>query len=91
MTNRARLAARTTQRIADATEALLAGGVLEAVTLQAIAREAGVTVQTVLRHMGSRDGCLRTVAKGVEARVRRQREASVPGDVAGAIADLPAH
>ena len=91
MTNRARLAARTTQRIADATEALLAGGVLEAVTLQAIAREAGVTVQTVLRHMGSRDGCLRTVAKGVEARVRRQREASVPGDVAGAIAGLLAH
>ena len=77
-TKRARAAGRTTERIVAATEALLAGGPIGDVTLQAIAAGAGVTVQTVLRHMGSRDGCVRAVAERVRARVDAQRGGTLP-------------
>ena len=91
MTKRARAAAETTERIVDATERLLATTPLPEVTLQAIADGAGVTVQTVLRHMGSRDGCFDAVAARVRARIDQRRGASAPGDVEGAIAGLMAH
>lgn len=91
MTNRAQSASRTRERIVSATEKLLATGSIEDVTLLAIAEGSGVTVQTVLRHMGSRDGCFRAVGERVQQRVWRQRESSAPGDVAGAIAGLMAH
>jgi AcrR family transcriptional regulator len=90
MTNRSRAMSVTTERIVASTEALLASRPIDEVTLQAISRDSGVAVQTVLRHMGSRDGCMRAVAERVEGRVRRHREASVPGDVPGAIAGLMA-
>ncbi len=91
MTNRARRAAQTTERIVASTESLLADGPLSDVTLPAIADGAGVTVQTVLRHMGSRDGCLHAVGERVAERVEAQREATRPGDVDEAIASLVAH
>lgn len=91
MTNRSRAMSVTTERIVASTEALLASRPIGEVTLQAISRDSGVAVQTVLRHMGSRDGCMRAVAERVEVRVRRHREASVPGDVPSAIAGLMAH
>lgn len=61
------------------------------ITLHAIAAESGVTVQTVLRHMGSRDGCFARAGERVAARVEAQRGGSRPGDVAGAIDDLVSH
>lgn len=91
MTNRARRAAQTTDRIVTSTERLLASGPLADVTLPAIAEGAGVTVQTVLRHMASRDGCLDAVAQRVAKRVEAQRGATLPGDVDGAISSLVAH
>lgn len=91
MTNRARSTSRTTERIVSATETLLASKPIDEVTLLAIASGAGVTVQTVLRHMGSRDGCFRAVGDRVHQRVRGQRESSAPGDVSGAVAGLMAH
>ena len=91
MTNRARRAAQTTERIVASTEALLAGAPLGDVTLPAIAEGAGVTVQTVLRHMGSRDGCLHAVGERVAMRVEAQRGATPPGDVDVAIASLVLH
>ncbi len=91
MTRRAQSAVRTTQSIADSTEALMASRPVQDVTLSVIAAEAGVTVQTVSRHMGTREGCFRTVAARVDDRVRRQREASSPSDVSAAIASLVAH
>jgi AcrR family transcriptional regulator len=91
MTNRARAAAETKRRIADATERRLATTPLPEVTLQAIADDAGVTVQTVLRHMGSRDGCFAAVAERVQRRIDAQRGASAPGDVAAALAGLVQH
>ncbi len=91
MTLRAKRAAGTTERITDAAEALLTEGPLAATTLKAIAARADVTVQTVLRHMGSRDGCLEAVGRRIAARVDDQRGRSEPGDVDAAIEDLVAH
>lgn len=90
-TSRARAAADTAERIGEATEHLLATGPIGAVTLPAIAAEAGVTVQTVLRHMGSRDGCFTAVWRRVEARIDAQRGHSSPGDISGALSSLLAH
>jgi AcrR family transcriptional regulator len=91
MTNRSRQAAETTERIAASTEALIGEISMSDITLQAIADRAGVTVQTVLRHMGSRDGCFEAVGRRVRARVDEQRGQTEPGDVDGAIVSLLAH
>lgn len=91
MSNRARLAAATTERIAAATQELLTFGPLHDVTLQEIATRAGVTVQTVLRHMGSRDGCIEAVRARFLVRLERQRGRTQPGNLTAAVADLIAH
>lgn len=90
-TRRAQAAAETAERIAVATEALLNEGPVAGVTLQAIAERAGVTVQTVLRKMGSRDGCIHAAAARIGARIDAQRGAALPGDVEGAIDGLLLH
>ena len=88
---RAAAAADTTRRIVDAAEGLLRAGPLAGLTLPAIAAGAEVTVQTVLRHMGSRDGCMLAVRERVAARIDLQRSAAPPGDVDAALAGLLAH
>ena len=60
-------------------------------TLAAIADGAQVTVQTVLRHMGSREGCFAAVRERVRARIEADRGHVLPGDVAQALAGLMAH
>lgn len=90
-TQRAARAADTRDRIVDATEALLASGPFAEVTLQRVASEAGVTVQTVLRHLGSREGCLQAVAARVQARIERQRGGVGPEAPAVAVARLVDH
>ncbi|NQU37484.1 MAG: TetR/AcrR family transcriptional regulator [Actinobacteria bacterium] len=91
MANRAAAASQTAERITTATEYLLGSVPISDITLQAIAQRAGVTVQTVLRHMGSRDGCFAAVGERVAARVQAQRDGTAPGDVHAAISDLVAH
>ena len=91
MTPRAEAAAATADRIAASTEALLASDAVSAVTLQAIAARAEVTVQTVLRHMGSREGCLEAAWRRVGARVEAHRGVGTPGDVASCLAGLLDH
>jgi AcrR family transcriptional regulator len=90
-TRRSRLAAETTERIAETTEALLASGAFGDVTLQAIAASAGVSVQTVLRHHGSRDGCIEAAAERMLARIEDQRGRTPPGDVGAALHALLNH
>jgi AcrR family transcriptional regulator len=91
MSTRARAAAATKERIVAAAEALLATTPVADVTLQAIAGRAGVTVQTLLRHLGSREGCFAAVGERIGARVEAQRGHTAPGDVDGAISALIAH
>jgi AcrR family transcriptional regulator len=88
---RAAAAATTTELIAVVTEALLAEGPVAEITLQTIAERAGVTVQTVLRHMGSRDGCFAAVRERFVARIDAHRAHTAPGDVGAALAGLLAH
>jgi AcrR family transcriptional regulator len=88
---RARHAQETAERIVDVTEALLAGGPIAEVTLQAIAEGAGVSIQTVLRHHGSRDGCIEAVGERVLARIDAQRGSVPSGDVESALAALLEH
>lgn len=91
MTNRARRAARTSERIVAATEQLLTEEPVAKVTLPAIAEAAGVSVQTVLRHMESRKGCFEAVRTHVSARVEARRGGDVGGDVGAAVEGLVAH
>jgi AcrR family transcriptional regulator len=91
MTQRAQATAETAERIASSTEALLASGPIADVTLQAIARGADVTVQTVLRHMGSREGCFDAVRERLKARIDAQRGHTRAGDVDGALDGLLTH
>lgn len=91
MSRRSARAEQTSERIVDATEALVAGGSLSDITLSSIAAESGVTVQTVLRHMASREGCLEAVGRRVAARIQRQRGHTQPGDAPAAVAELLDH
>ncbi len=87
---RAAAAAETAERILDAaTRLFLAGG--EVPTLDAVAAEAKVAVQTVLRRFGSKDGLFSACVDRGEATVAAQRGGVVPGDVAGAVDNLLDH
>ena len=59
------------------------------ITLDEVASRAGTSVQTVLRHVGSRDGLLDETVKLASADVEDERRAA-PGDVAAAIAAVVA-
>jgi len=91
MSKRARQTAQTRENIIAATERLLASRLLDDITLRVIAKEAGTTVQTVLRHMESRDGCFDAVAREVAARVKEQRGNTAYDSIEAAIGDLTAH
>ena len=88
---RAQVAAETGERIAAATEALLQEGPIAAVTLRSVSDRAGVTVQTVLRHTGSREGCIEAAARRISERIDAQRGQPTPGNVAAAIDRLLEH
>jgi len=91
MTRRAKSAALTTETIIEATETLLTNTTLNEITLNAIAQKADVTVQTVLRHMKSIDGCLQAVADQVFERVKKQRETNGPANISTAVDNLITH
>jgi AcrR family transcriptional regulator len=90
-TARAEAAERTRQAIMGAAVTLWREQDWEQVTLGAIAERAGVTVQTVLRRFGSKDGvvdaCLAERASGVE----EVRDRAQAGDPQSAIDALLAH
>jgi AcrR family transcriptional regulator len=84
MTTRAAAAERTRLRILDATIALAETRLVSQISLEDIATEAGVSVQTLLRHFGSRAGLVdaaRAHALGVVAEERR----TPVGDVDAAV------
>ena len=91
MAKRAAGADRTSARIAEHTENLLSTMPIGDVTLQAIAAGSGVSIQTVLRHMGSREGCFAAVGERVSTRIQAQLGNSTSGNVGAAISDLCAH
>jgi AcrR family transcriptional regulator len=91
MVARAASAAATGERILDSAVELFWELPGEQVSLDEVARRAGVTVQTVIRRFGGREGLFAAAAEREVERVRAQRDEAPVGDVAGAVRVLVDH
>jgi AcrR family transcriptional regulator len=91
MVARAESAAATGERIIDAAVALFWEAPGASVSLDEVAQRAGVTVQTVIRRFGGRDGLIIAAAEREAQRVGRQRDTAPVGDTAGAVKVLLDH
>lgn len=89
--NRLKQAEQTRKQILIATENLLRTMPLTEVSLNVIAREANTTVQTILRHFGSREGCLNALVDVVFRRVSQQRKLPPTGSVEECVEILLTH
>ena len=90
MVARAQAAERTGERILDAAVEVFFDEPAASISLDEVARRAAVTVQTVIRRFGGRDGLLAAAAERESEKVRQERE--VPeGDVDGALRVLVEH
>jgi len=78
----------TRQRILEAGQRLYLERWYDDVSLREVAGEAGVALQTVVNHFGSKGGLLAAVAESVGGDVDRHRDEVVAGDIAGAVAML---
>jgi AcrR family transcriptional regulator len=90
MTARAEAAEQTRLRILDAAVSLAARRLLAEISLDDIATEAGVSVQTLLRRFGSRAGLIEAAAAHASAEVGEERRAPV-GDIDTAVEVLVEH
>src|SRR5258708_39552662 len=86
MGRRAVAAAETADRILDAGEEIFWDRPTDQISLEEVARRAGVTVQTVIRRFGGKAGLFGAGAERGAERVRQQRENVTVGDVAGGAA-----
>lgn len=91
MTARADAATATRDRILDAAGGLFWRALGESSSLEDVAKSAGTTVQTVLRHFGSKDGLMEAALRRASEGVRKEREAAPVGDVPGAVHNLMEH
>jgi AcrR family transcriptional regulator len=91
MVGRAESAAATGERILDAAVAVFWELPREQITLDEVARRAGVTVQTVIRRFGGGEGLFAAAAEREAERVRRQRAQAPVGDATGAVRVLVDH
>lgn len=90
MTARARSVEQTRTRILDATVALHGERLASGIALDDVAGRAGVSVQTVLRHFGSRAGLVDAAFEHGRRAVQEERQAPV-GDVGAAVRVLVDH
>jgi AcrR family transcriptional regulator len=90
MTSRAEAAQATADRILDATMALFWERPTDQVVLRDVADRAGVTVQTVLRRYGDKEGLLAAAADRALSRTAAERDVP-PGDLDAAIEVLLDH
>jgi AcrR family transcriptional regulator len=91
MVARAEASAALGERIIDSTERLFHELASDRFAREDVAAGAGTTVQTVLRHFGSKDRLLRaTMSRGMD-RVREERMRAPVGDVPGAVRNLVEH
>lgn len=91
MTARAQAADQTRQRVLQAALDRFSDQPFDAVSLAQVAQDAGVTVQTVLRVFGSKEGLVRAAAAQGMEQVRAARWISPPGDLEGAMEALAQH
>jgi len=91
MTARARTTAETADRILDGMVELFVDVPYAQITLAAVAERAGVTVQTVLRRFGDKEGLARAATSRAMASIGSQRDAAPVGDVVAAVDNLVEH
>jgi AcrR family transcriptional regulator len=91
MQARAQGAQETGQRILQAMTELYMERWLDQFSLEDVARRSGVTVQTVLRRFGSKEGLLAAVGAELEQHVSQQRGEAPVGDIEGAVRNLFDH
>jgi AcrR family transcriptional regulator len=91
MVARAESTAATGERILDAAVEAFWERPTDQVSLEEVARRAGVTVQTVIRRFGGREGLFTAAGEREAERVRQQREQAPVGDVHGAVRVLVDH
>jgi AcrR family transcriptional regulator len=91
MVARAKAATATGERILNAAVEVFWELPTDQISLDEVARRAGVTVQTVIRRFGGRDGLLAAAVERESERIRSQRLQAPVGDVAGAVHVLVDH
>lgn len=91
MRARAEAVAATRRSITEAWLSLFADVYYGEITLDLVAARAGVTVQTVIRHFGSKDELFASVAHEIAADEAARRAASPVGDAPEAIRALVGH
>jgi AcrR family transcriptional regulator len=88
---RATSAAATGERILDATAEAFWERPSEHVSLDEVARRAGVSVQTVIRRFGGRDGLVAAATERESRRVQAERDPATVADALGAVGQLVTH
>jgi AcrR family transcriptional regulator len=88
---RAASSAATAERILDATIAAFWESPGAQISLDDVARRAGVTVQTVIRRFGNKEHLLAAAGERESARVAAERDPATIGDVEGAVRQLLDH
>lgn len=83
---RAKSAAATGEKILDAADAVFDQGPIDEFTLGAVAERSGVTVQTILRRFGTRNGLL--IATLGRTALRMSRDRTTPIDDPAAALDM---
>jgi AcrR family transcriptional regulator len=90
MTVRAEAVGRTRERLLDAAVSLAETRLVSQITLEDIAATAGVSVQTLLRHFGSRAGLIEAARQHALATVGEERRTPV-GDAEAAVRTVLQH
>jgi AcrR family transcriptional regulator len=88
---RAEAEEQTRAALLDAADEAFLSGPWEQATLDVMARAAGVTKQTLLRHFGSKEGLLEQALRRAVDAVEEQRFGVPPDDIAGAVDNLLEH
>jgi AcrR family transcriptional regulator len=91
MQARAEAAAATGERILDAAIAVFWQRPVDDIPLDEVARRAGVSLQTVIRRFGGKQGLLAAAAERETQRVSLQRDQAPIGDLPGAVRNLLDH
>ncbi len=91
MSARAEAAARTQRDILAATVELWRMHAIDDITLEAIAERAGVTVRTVLRRFGSKEGVISACLESDTAEIDADRSQAPVGDIDRALGVLIGH
>lgn len=91
MVARATKAAATGERILDAAVEAFWDRPSDQLSLDDMARRAGVSAQTVIRRFGGKDGLAAAAAERESERVRRERDPSAVTDSTAAIGQLVRH